>query len=441
MNRLSRRAALLGPLALLSGCSVWDEWMGKEKPRLPGQRVAIGSSTGVLDADAASSARVVLPAAVRNAAWPTPGGNPTHVSGHLDAADRLTEAWSASIGIGGGYRRKILAQPVIEGGVVFTMDSGGQIMAFDAATGARKWRMATRGEDDDSTNVGGGMSVDQGVLYAVNGLADVLAIDAATGSVRWRRNTGTPARSAPTLAEGRLFYVTFDDRLLALDITDGRQIWAYQAPAATTSLLGQPAPAYADGLVVAGFGSGELATLRADSGGVAWTDSLAAAIGKNPAGELSTIRGLPAIAQGRVYAISLGGLCLCIDLRSGRRLWEREIGGSDNPWIAGDWLFVVTADQQIAALNRIDGRVAWVADLPRFENEEKKRDPIHWFGPVLVGDRLVVAGNNGKSLAISPYTGKTLGEQDLSGPASLAPAVADGTVFVVTDNGNLTALR
>ena len=438
--RLSRRAALLGPLALLSGCSLYDDWFGTKKTPLPGLREPISGNTHALDVEDASARKVVLPEAVRNAAWPTPGGNPAHFVGHLAAGDRLAEAWSASIGSGGGYRRKILGQPVIDDGVVFTMDSGAVVTAFDAATGGRKWRLETRGEDDDSTNVGGGMSVDQGVLYAVNGLADVVAIDAGTGSIRWRTNTGTPARSAPTIAEGKIFFVTFDDRLLALDIADGRTIWSYHAQSATTSLLGQPAPAYADGLVVAGFGSGELAALRADSGGVAWTDSLAA-VGQSSVTELSAIRGLPVIANGRVYAIGLGGLCLSIDLRSGRRLWEREIGGSDNPWIAGDWLFIVSTNQQITALNRADGRPAWVTDLPKFENEEKKRDPIHWFGPVLVGDRLVVAGNNSQAMAISPYTGEVLGTQDLSGAASLAPAVADGTLFIVTDNGSVTALR
>ena len=440
IGQLSRRAALLGPLALLSGCSLYDDWFGTKKTPLAGQRVTIGAGTRALDVDDATSHKVVLPQAVRNANWPTPGGNPAHVAGHLAAADRLTEAWTASIGEGGGYRRKILAQPVVDNGVVYAMDSGAVLTAFDTATGARRWRLETRGEDDNSTNIGGGMSVNDGVLYAVNGLADVLAIDAGTGSIRWRVNTGTPARSAPTIAEGRIFYVTFDDRLVALDIADGRQIWSYHAPSAITSLLGQPAPAYADGLVVAGFGSGELATLRADSGAVAWTDSLAA-VGQSSITELSAIRGLPVIANGRVYAIGLGELCLSIDLRSGRRLWEREIGGSDNPWVAGDWLFVVTSSHQITALNLADGRPAWVADLPKFENEEKKRDPVHWFGPVLVGDRLVVAGNNSVALAISPYTGEVLGQQALSGPASLAPIVADGTLFIVTDNGNLTALR
>ena len=438
--RLSRRAALLGPLALLPGCSLYEDWFGTKKTPLAGQREPIGATTRVLDVEDANARKVVLPEAVRNASWPTPGGNPAHFVGHLAAADRLSEAWSASIGSGGGYRRKILAQPVIDGGTVFTMDSAAVITAFDAATGARKWRLETRGEDDDSTNIGGGLSVDQGVLYAVNGLADVLAIDTGTGSVRWRINTGTPARSAPTIADGRIFFVTFDDRMFALDTADGRQIWSYHAPSAILSLLGQPAPAYADGLVVAGFGSGELATLRADSGNVAWTDTLASS-GNSSITDLSTVRGLPVIANSRVYAISVGGLCLSIDLRSGRRLWERDVGGSDNPWVAGDWLFIITSNQQITALHRADGRPAWVTDLPKFGNEEKKRDPIHWFGPVLVGDRLVVAGNNSQAMAISPYTGEVLGRQDLSGAASLAPAVADGTLFIVTDNGSITALR
>ena len=125
------------------------------------------------------------------------------------------------------------------------------------------------------------MAVSEGTLYAVNGLGELVALDAARGSTRWRRGFGAPARSAPTVADGRLFVVTIEDKLLALAADDGRQLWSYQAPTSATSMLGQPAPAYADGLVVAGFGSGELAALRAETGGVAWTDSLASARGRN----------------------------------------------------------------------------------------------------------------------------------------------------------------
>ena len=438
--RLSRRAAVLAPLAL-GGCGLWDNWFGAKEVILPGKREPVMPGREGLQVDPAAPKTVVLPPPVLNAAWPQAGGNPAHLMGHLASAQRLSEAWAASIGAGGGYRRKIMAQPVVADGIVFTMDSDAVVTAFDAATGARRWRQDTAGKKDRSTNVGGGLCYDQGVLYAVNGLAELVAFDAATGHEKWRRSIGAPGRSAPTAADGRLFLTTIVDKLLAFAAADGRPLWEHQAPNANTSLLGQPAPAYADGLVVAGFGSGELAVLRADSGAVAWTDSLAAPGGLSGVSDISAIRGLPVISQGRVFAIGLADLMLSNDLRSGRRLWEREVGGEDSLWVAGDWLFVVSVDQRLAAVDARDGRVAWVTDLPRFENPKKQEGALTWFGPVLVADRLIVAGTSKDALAVSPYTGAILGRQKLSGAASLGPVVANGTVFIVSDDGRLLALR
>ncbi len=438
-NRLFRRAVMLAPLAL-GGCGLWDDWFGTRKTPLPGKREPILAGRRTLNVDEGTP-KVVLPPEVRNAAWPQAGGNPVHFMGHLAAGERLVEAWSANIGAGGGYRRKIMAQPVASDGIVYVMDSGAVVSAFEIASGGRVWRFDTKEEDDDSTNVGGGLAIDQGTLYAVNGLAELVALDPAKGTLRWRSKFGAPTRSAPTVVEGRLFVTTIQDRLLALATDNGRQLWTHQAANATTSVLGRPAPAYASGLVVAGFGSGELATMRADSGTVVWADNLAASMTSASLANLSAIRGLPVIAEGRVYAISMGGLLVALDLPSGRRLWEREVGGEDSPWAAGDWLFVVSLEQRMAAIRREDGRVAWITDLPQWENPEKQKDPITWYGPLLVGDRLVVAGTNKQALAVSPYTGEILGQQDLSGAASLGPVAADGTVFVVTDDGRLLALR
>jgi outer membrane protein assembly factor BamB len=436
---MARRSALLAPLAL-AGCSMFDDWFGTRKIPLPGKREPVMVSRRGLSVDEGVP-KVVLPPDVANAAWPQAGGNPAHFMGHLAAGERLVEAWTASIGDGGGYRRKILAQPVAVDHLVHVMDSDAMVSAFDIATGRRAWRLDTRGEDVDSSNVGGGLAVDQGALYAVNGLGDIVALDAANGSVRWRKNIGVPTRSAPTVVEGRLFVTTIEDRLVSMAADDGRQLWTHQAANATTSVLGRPAPAYASGLVVAGFGSGELATMRAETGNVVWSDNLAAVVRRGSLADFSAIRGLPVVGDGRVYAIGMGSLMVAVDLPTGRRLWEREVAGEDSPWAAGSWLFIVSLEQKIAAVNRDDGRVAWVTELPRWENPEKQSDPITWFGPTLAGDRLVVAGTNHEALAVSPYTGEILGRQKLSGAASLAPVVVDRTVFVVSDDGRLLALR
>jgi len=433
-------ASLAAPLAL-AGCSLFDDWFGNKKAGLPGKRETIFAPGRGLNVDQ-NAPKVVLPPAVRNTGWPQAGGNPAHLMGHLTANDHLAEAWRVEIGEGGGYRRVILAQPVVAGGSVFTMDSDAVVTAFNLASGVRLWRADTKPPDADSTNVGGGLGVDQSTLYAVNGLSQLVALDLASGKERWRRDIGVPGRSAPTIAEGRLFLTTIDDRLFAFAASDGHPLWTHQAAQPVTAVLGRPAPAYYQGLVVAGFGSGELAALRADSGSVVWTDGLGAARGAAGVADFLSIRALPVVDNGQVFAISMGGLLVSTDVPTGRRLWERQVAGEETPYVAGDWMFVISVQQELAAVNINDGRIAWITELPRWNNPEKKKDTLTWYGPLLVADRLIVTGTNEDALSISPYTGDILGHQTLSAAAApLVPVVANGTVLVVTNDGRLLALR
>lgn len=440
-GRLSRRAALLLPLAA-SGCGLFNgDWLGTTKVPVPGTRIAVISVNRGLVVDNPRNERVALPLPEMRNSWSQAGGRPSHEMGHAATAERLTEAWQSNIGTGGGYRRKITSQPVVADGRVFTMDSNALVSAFDIAKGKRIWRFDTTPEDNRGTNIGGGVAIDSGVLYASTGRGEILAFDAATGKLKWRQNLDNAARSAPTIAEGKLFIALLGDKLVAHDITDGKRVWSYQASQSATAVLGLPSPAYADGFVVAGFGSGDLVALRATTGAVIWADSLASARGRNSASDLSAIHGMPVIQDGRVYATGLGGLMLALDLRSGRRLWERDVSSDDTPCVAGGWLFVLSVDSELAAISRIDGSVAWVRQLQKFENVEKSRDPIFWMGPTLASDRLVVVSSTAIAQAVSPYTGEILGQQELSGAASVPPVVAAGTVFVVTDDAKLLALR
>ncbi len=431
---------MLAPLAL-GGCSLFDSWFGDKKTPLPGQRESVFSpGRGLVVED--SAPKVVLPPPVRNAAWPQAGGNPAHLMGHLAANDQLAEAWQSDIGEGGGYRRVILAQPVVAGGTVFTMDSDAVVSAFSLANGARLWRVDTKPEDADSTNVGGGLGVDGSTLYAVNGLSQLIAMDVASGKEKWRQDIGVPGRSAPTIADGRVFLTTIEDRLVAFSADDGHPLWNHQAAEPVNALLGRPAPAYYNGLVVAGFGSGELAALRAESGSIVWTDGLSAGRGNASIADFLSIRGAPVIDNGQVLAVSMGGLLVSTDVPTGRRIWERQVTGEETPYVAGEWMFVISVQQELAAVHVPDGRVAWVTPLPRWENPEKKKNTLTWYGPLLVEDRLIVTGTSEDALSVSPYTGEIMGHLTLSAAAApLVPIVADGTVLVVTNDGRLLALR
>jgi outer membrane protein assembly factor BamB len=439
-SMLARRTALLAPLAL-AGCDMFDNWFGEKKALLPGKRETVIADRRGLTVDEGAP-KVVLPPAVRNADWPQAGGNPVHLMGHLQANDHVTEVWRAEIGKGGGYRQIIMAQPVVLNGSVFAMDSAAVVSAFSLSDGKRLWRTDTKPDGVDSTNVGGGLGADGTTLYAVNGLSTLVALDVTSGKQKWRKDLGVPARSAPMIADGRVFVTTIDDRLFAFAAADGSQLWTHQAAEPATSMLGQPAPAYWHGLVVVGFGSGELACLRADSGGIVWTDSLGSSQGQAMATDLLSIRGLPVIVNGLVYAISMGGLLICNDVPTGRRVWERQIAGEDTPYIAGDWMFIISAEQQMGAVNINDGRISWITQLPRWEDPTKRKDTLTWYGPLLVSDRLIVTGISKDALSISPYTGDILGHIELTEEAApTVPVVAGGTILIVTNDGRLTALR
>lgn len=438
MRGISRRAAMLLPLAT-GGCSLLDDWFGAEKDPLPGKRESVALSRRGLAVDKTDTRPVTLPPPTPRPEWAQPGGGPTHVGGNIEIAG-FNPAWRASLGAGGGYRARITAQPIVAGGRVFGMDSDATVTAFALSDGSRQWRTDTQSDEDRSTNIGGGISHAEGTVFASTGRAELLALDAATGAIRWRQPLGAPARSAPTIADGRLFTLTLEDRLLCHSLKGERQ-WTYQSQTVATTVLGQAAPAYADGLVVAGFGSGDVAALRAESGALAWGDSLASTRGRASMAELSGIRALPVLDRGIVFVIGAGGVLVSMDQRSGRRLWELEAGGHQTPWLAGEWLFVVTSDQTLAAIGREDGRVRWLTDLPAFEDEEKQRGPLFWTGPVLAGGKLIVAGSNSQAVSVDPASGRLIGRIEIRDKISVAPVVAAATLLLVTDDGTLAAYR
>ena len=189
------------------------------------------------------------------------------------------------------------------------------------------------------------------------------------------------------------------------------------------------------------YTSGEIYALRVQNGQTAWTDSLTRTGNLTALTALNDIAGRPVIDRGRVIAISHSGRMVSIDARSGQRVWTRDIGGVQTPWVAGDFIYVVTLDSQVLCISRRDGRIRWITELPRYRNEKKKKEPIEWAGPVLAGDRLIVLSSDGYAVSISPYIGGVTGGITIPTGTFIPPVVANGTLYILTDKADLIAMR
>ena len=184
-----------------------------------------------------------------------------------------------------------------------------------------------------------------------------------------------------------------------------------------------------------------MAALKVENGKELWTDSLAGARKINSATTLTTIRGRPIIDRGLVFVISNNSRLTAINLRTGKRIWERSIGGIESPWVAGDFIFVLTNNSELVALSRQKGNIYWVNNLAKWEDPEDKTGRIIWTGPVLTSDRLIVTSSTGEALSISPYSGQTLGKIEMPDGITIGPIVALDTIYFLSDDADLIAYR
>ena len=195
------------------------------------------------------------------------------------------------------------------------------------------------------------------------------------------------------------------------------------------------------GVVVAALSSGELVALRTDNGTPLWNETVVAIRRTEAAASLPDIAARAVIDKGRVYAVGQSGVLAAVDLRTGRRIWDVPVAGIYEPWIAGDFLFAITLDSEAVCIDARSGRILWVTQLPRFEDEESRKGRIVWAGPALASDRLILVGSNSEALSVSPYSGAVLGRIELRSAGSQSPVFAGGTMYLLDDDGDLSAYR
>lgn len=428
---------------MLGACSqVTDFFSNAQDQRLPGERISVLTLQDAIVADPGlAEVEIRLPRPYINEEWPQAAGHPTHAMHHIALSDNIGRVWQTKIGAGSSANSRITAAPVVAEGIVFTLDADTNAVATRAADGARLWARNLAPSFEESGAIGGGLAAQAGVLFVATAYGDVAALTAGNGGLLWVQRIGIPVRGAPTVSGSRVFAITVDNQLHALSAETGEVLWIHAGFAEPAGLLGGASPAVDGDTVIVPYSSGEIFALRADNGRVAWSDTLSRVGRVTALAKLSDIRGQPVVDRGILFVVSHAGRMTAIDIRSGVRVWEQDIASVHTPWVAGDFLYLVTVDAEVVALSRTDGRVRWVRQLTQFEDPGRREDPVQWSGPTLAGDRLIVGASTGDVVALSPYTGRILGSLRLSDGVTIPAVVAAGTLYILTDGAELNAYR
>ncbi len=431
---------------LVTGCSSVGGLFGgdDDEALMQGERISVLELQKAIEPDDATYEvdGMVIPAPWQNEFWPQNGGYPNHSMQNLAFKDEQpSKLWSIDIGEGSTSELPLTASPIVVDKTVFTLDTDFNLNAFSTKNGQKIWSTDVQDKEEDDPVISGGLAFGGGILYVTNGYNEVLALNPADGEILWRKVLPAPARAAPTVIEERLFVTTLDNKLIVLNALNGEALWDYDGIAESAGLVGAASPAANHQIVVPAFSSGELTALRVENGAIAWSDNLSNLRRFGGLSSLSDIKALPVIDQGIVFAISFSGKLVALDERTGSRIWQREIGGSNTPWLAGSHVFVLSTDNELVALGRKNGVIRWITRLPRYEDPATKDNALIWHGPILAGGRLILAGTDGVVIEVEPENGDIIRQWDSGDTIAMPPIIADQTLYLLDENGKLTAYR
>lgn len=437
----------------VAGCSTMEDLTGMESPefempalpkfsnpfkkpeaKLPGERIPVmaAKNDGIVELDVQAATSVtVLPAAVLNSVWTQPGGQPDNAPGHLVLTGGLASRWSADIGRGTTKRGRVVASPIVYGGRIFALDSRGRVSAYSQGSGGQLWSVkVTPSQENDYEGYGGGLAIDNGKLYVATGYGRVYALSPSNGKQIWVKVVGEPMRASPTAANGKVFATTVMGSFVCLNGEDGAELWRYQGLPESASMVTNASPAVAGGMVIAPYPSGELIAFDIETGSPIWTESLSRLSG----GGLTALKNAsrPVVQNGVVFAVGHGGRMIASSLKTGERLWSQNVKGVQPPWVAGNVVYVVDLNGELRALTVKTGKMIWKTKLP---------GGGRWSGPVLAAGRLWLVSSAGMLAGVDAKLGTVNAKRDLGYKMTIAPVVASGKMYILTDNAKLLAFN
>lgn len=427
---------------LVASCGLFSE----DKIKLDGERISVLDTDTKLRPDYRPGAfKVVLPRPHTNKSWSQSGGNSVHRMEHLQTGSQLQGFWESSFGTGNSGRDFLISEPIIAYKVAFAIDADATVSAYRLDSGERIWKQRLKPlvKEDKSTALKGvGLAEYKRKIYATTGFGGVFALDMTTGKKIWFYNAEMPIRIAPTVANDKVLIQTIDNTLIALNAASGEEEWRYKSAMEQTTLVGGASPAYdpAQDLIVAAFSNGELRAFKGSTGSPLWSDWLAAHARTNSLANINAIKANPVIAGNMVFAAGHNDILVAIDVRTGTRVWERDIGSTNQPWVAGKMLFVLSTNNDLLAMEAETGKIVWSTKIPLGTSSDDKTG-VFLSGPVLADNRLLVATSSGYAFAVSPYTGRIMSFVALDDGVEVSPVVADGITLLTTNDAELVAYK
>lgn len=449
-----RNLMLVSALAIgVTGCAQEEILEGlREDTRSPNYDVtdpdAVASAEAVaaeLDAPFENMSRPArMGAAVSVVSWPLRGANAAHDLPNATFSANPSLLWSANAGEGNSKSFRIVTEPVSDGASVFTMDSHVTVSAH-TLSGGEGWSadISALGESSGD-GMGGGLALGDGKLFATSSFGELVALDPATGDILWRQKFSSAVSGAPTVSGNQVFVVTANSSAYAINTDSGRIDWQLNGLASQYGVAGVASPAVSGNMVLLPLANGSLLGVDSRNGTVKWVSRVSGGRVGSGNAVLSDFTGEPVVSGGTIYIANAAGKARAISIAGGQTRWEVDEGAESSIALAGGSLYFVNDQGKLVRLSANSGDKIWSVDLPHYLREEdlrRRKSIFGAYGPVIANGLLWVASGDGNLRAYNPADGSLAASIALPEGAASRPITVSGLMLMMSEKGNLLALR
>ncbi len=344
----------------------------------------------------------------------------------FDPTIKVRTVWQRDVGSGAG-RLFLKLRPAVDGDRVYAATRDGRIRAFDARTGESIW------DTDTDSPLSGGPGVGDGLVLLGTSDGEVLALGEKDGEIAWRARVSSEVLSSPVARGGIAVARTVDGKLFGLSTDDGTRLWVYDRTTPVLTLRGTSSPALAEGAAVAGFDNGRVVAVALSNGQPLWETRVAVPRGRTELERMVDIDADPIIAGNAVYAVTYQGQIAALEVFSGEVIWRRDMSSHAGLGVGPVNLYVTDDSSHIWALNRSNSASMW----RQAKLEARRVSP-----PVVFGQFVVVGDLEGYVHWLRKDDGQFAARIRIDSDSIVAAPVATSfAVYVYGSGGELAALQ
>jgi outer membrane protein assembly factor BamB len=273
----------------------------------------------------------------------------------IDNAFNIKKRWHYKIdeGASDNYLR---LQPVVNEGIVYSVDHTGTVTAFRIADRTILWKT------DIGYQIGSPLTLEGSILYLGTSDGHVIAINKGDGKLNWQVRVSSEVLAAPAVQNGYVVVRCVNGEVIALNSNNGEKLWSDRQITPSLTLRGTSAPVIHNGLVLSAFDNGKLIAYELRTGKIIWQTPVSVARGRSALERMVDIDAEIVISNNVVYAVAFQGKLEAVALDSGKVIWSRDLDSYIGMDVDATRIYIVDSNSQILALDKANGATHWKQD-------------------------------------------------------------------------------